>query len=66
MPDATIFSHSSNVAGLDRGVDTAPASHLHDRLDGFAVGAVDARGSAEVLRHFKAIVVEINHDDLGR
>jgi hypothetical protein len=34
--------------------------------DHFERGAVDARGSAEVRRHFQAIVVEINHDDLGR
>jgi hypothetical protein len=40
--------------------------HLHDRLDGLAVGAVDGRRGAETLRHVKAIVVEIDHDDLGR
>ena len=34
--------------------------------DGVAVGAVDGRRGAEALGDFKAIVVEIDHDDLGR
>ena len=55
-----------NAHRLDGGVDAALAGHLHDRLHGLAVGAVDGRRGAEALRHFKAIVVEIDHDDLGR
>jgi hypothetical protein len=49
---------------LHGGVDTALAGHLHDRLQGLAVGAVDGCRGAEALRYFKAIVVEIDHDDL--
>ena len=71
---ATAGINSSDGKAVDRvmkmtgkrGVDTAVAGHLHDCLHGFAIAAVDARGGAEALRHLKAIVVEINHDDLGR
>ena len=62
----TQLESGRNAHRLDGGVDTAVAGHLHDRLHGVAVAAVDARGGAEALRHFKAIVVEIDHDDLGR
>ena len=55
-----------NANRFDGGIDAAAAGHLHDRLDGLAVRAVDGRGGAEALRHFKAIIVEIDHDDLGR
>ena len=50
---------------LDRGIDAALAGHLHDRLGGLAVGAVDGRRGAEALGDFEPIVVEIDHDDLG-
>src|ERR1700689_4852247 len=61
------FTHlegGRNAHRLDGGVDTAIAGHLHDRLHGLAIGTVDASGGAEVLCHFKTIVVEIDHDDL--
>ena len=35
-------------------------------LDRLAVGAVDGRGGAEALGDLKAVVVQIDHDDLGR
>ena len=34
--------------------------------DGLAVGAVDGRRGAEALGDLQAVVVEIDHDDLGR
>ena len=55
-----------NADRLDGGVDAAVAGHLHDLLDGLAVVAVDGRGGAEALGDLKPVVVEIDHDDLGR
>ena len=55
-----------NAHRLDGRVDAALAGHLHDRLHGLAVGAVDGRRRAEALGHLEAVVVEIDHDDLGR
>ena len=69
-PGATIclaeLEGRRNADRLDGGVDAALAGHLHDRLRGLAVGAVDGRGRAEALGHLKPVVVEIDHDDLGR
>ena len=36
------------------------------RFGGVAVGAIDCRGGAEPLGHVQAVVIEIDHDDLGR
>ena len=69
-PAVTIFSHNSNVAGnahcFDGGIDAALAGHLHDGFRSLAIAAVDGRGGAEPLGDFQAIVVQIDHDDLGR
>jgi hypothetical protein len=42
------------------------AGQFQDRLQGAPIGTVDGCGGPETLCHFKAIVVEIDHDDLGR
>src|SRR5450759_3224360 len=55
-----------NAHRLDGGIDAALVGHFHDRLQGLAVGAVDRRRGTEALGHFKAIVIKIDHDDLGR
>ena len=57
---------SGDADRFDRRVDSAPTRHRHDLRDRFTVAAVDASCGAETLGHFKAIVVEIDHDDLGR
>src|ERR1700729_3588576 len=54
-----------NTNRLDRGINTALASHIHDRFHGVAVGVVDDGRGTKTLGHFKAIVVEIDHDDLS-
>src|ERR1700730_13927565 len=62
-PGATIFSHEGDrdAHRLDSGVNPGLASHPHDRLRGFSVGAVYGRGGAQALRHFETMVVEIDH-----
>ena len=55
-----------NADGFDRRVDSDPAGHLHDIRHSCAVAAVDDSGGAEALGDFKAIVVEIDHDDFSR
>ena len=60
------FEGDRDAHRLDGGIDAALAGQLHDRLQGLAVGAVDGRRGAEALGHLKPIVVEIDHDDLGR
>src|SRR5664280_1061984 len=60
------FESHRDAHCLDSSIDAAFAGHLHDRLQGLAVGAVDDRRGAEALGYFKAIIVEIDHDDLTR
>ena len=52
--------------GFDRRVDAALTGHLHDGDVRFAIGAVDGSGGAEALRLLETVVIEIDHDDLGR
>ena len=67
---AIIFSHISKVAGIP----TASIAVSTPRLPVIFMTVSTAlpsllltlRGGAKALRHFKAIVVEVDHDDLGR
>src|ERR1700733_9058080 len=60
------FKSSRNADRLDSGVDTAIFGHLQDRLQGLAIGTVDDCRCTEPLCHLKSVVVEIDHDDIGR
>ncbi len=65
---ATSCSQSSKVAGIPTAsiaASTPRRRSASSRLDSLAVSAVDARGGAEALGDFEAVVVEIDHDDLG-
>jgi hypothetical protein len=55
-----------NADGLDHGVDAAAIGHLHDLFHGLAVLVVDDSCGPEAGRHFKPVVVKIDHDDFGR
>jgi hypothetical protein len=61
LPRPDSFDQDRNGGGIG----AALAAHLHGRALSLAVAA-DGRGGAEALGHFKAIVVEIDHDDLRR
>ena len=52
--------------GLDRGVDAAAAGQLLHRLGRISVRAVDRLRRAELPGKPQTVVVEIDHDDLGR
>ena len=69
-PGATIFSQSSKVAGMptaSMAVSTPCPPVIFMTVSTALPSALLQRGrGAETLRHFKAIVVEIDHDDLGR
>src|ERR1035437_5548488 len=54
-----------NADRLDGGVDAVFAGDLQYRLDGVAVTAVDDVRCAEARRNREALVVQIDHDDLG-
>jgi hypothetical protein len=55
-----------NPHRLDGGIDAASAGQFHDGLDGMAVAAVDRRGGAEALGDRQALIIQVDHDDLGR
>jgi hypothetical protein len=60
------FKSDRDANRLDRRINAALAGHRHDRFCRLAITAVDGRGSAEPLGDLQAIVIQINHDDLGR
>lgn len=60
------FKGDRNADRLYGGIDAALAGHRHDRLQCLPIGAVDGCRSAEAPGYFKAVVVKINHNDLGR
>ena len=68
-PGATMFptelESRRNADRLDGGIDSPALGDFQDRVLRFAIGTVDHRRRAEPLGDLKAIVVEIDHDDLA-
>ena len=55
-----------NAHRFDGGIDAAATGHRMTVFDGLAVGAVDAAVAPKRLCDVQAMVVDIDHDDLGR
>ena len=60
------FECRRNADRLDGGIDAPLRRHFHHRFGRVAVGAVDGRGGAEAFCDFQAVVIQVDHDDLGR
>src|SRR5882724_575435 len=60
------LERSGYTHGFDGGVDAAPMGHLNDGVCRVALGAVDGRRGAKAPGDVQTVVVEVDHDDLGR